>query len=552
MPNICSTCKNPFEISIEEAALREKISQTLETGPVPPPTGCPDCRMQRLMARRNERTLYTRQCSKTGKQIISVYPQDAPFPVYERTVWWSDDWDPLQYGQDFDFHRPFFEQFAELQNKVPRSALNGQNSENCDYCNYVFDSRNSYLSHNNYKCDGMLYTYWTLECKDCMDVSYCFQCERCFSCVDCNHSYNCRYCVLAHNCSDSFFLYDCRGCSNCFGCVGLRQKSYCYFNEQLSKEQYTKRLAEFDLQNPADLKKIEERVAELKLAHPHLYSIQEKTEDCTGDYVFESKDCKNCFQIYRSQDCINVTEAETKDALDCHHPGWSQGTYASNSPVRQQNSAFVHQCWSGNDIFYSDNCQSCEHLFGCIGLKHKKFCILNKQYSEKEYRELLPRIVEHMKRTGQWGQFFPIEISPFAYNETNANVYFPLTEAEIEQRGWRVMRRPPYTLGKETITKIPARIQDVPESITQEVLACTKCQRNYRIIPQELSFLKEIQTPLPSLCPECRYLQRLATRNPQKLWKRKCMSCQKPIETTYAPKRPEKIYCEACYLKKIY
>jgi len=31
-----------------------------------------------------------------------------------------------------------------------------------------------------------------------------------------------------------------------------------------------------------------------------------------------------------------------------------------------------------------------------------KYCILNKQYSKEEYEELVPKIIEHMQKTGEW------------------------------------------------------------------------------------------------------------------------------------------------------
>ena len=36
-----------------------------------------------------------------------------------------------------------------------------------------------------------------------------------------------------------------------------------------------------------------------------------------------------------------------------------------------------------------------------------------------------------MKSTGEWGEFFPHEMSPFGYNETVAQEYFPMTEDEV-------------------------------------------------------------------------------------------------------------------------
>ncbi len=550
----CSECRRSFEFLPGELALHEKIVSAFSVGRFDPPLLCPPCRLQRKMAWRNERFLYRRPCSHSGKEILSVYPAETPFPVYERNVWWSDVWDAITFAREFDFNRSFFEQFGKLQKVVPRSALNSTNVENCDYCNFSFDCRNCYLSHCSYAAEGLLNCYFLLSCRDCLDCSYCFESERCVLCTDCNHSYGCVRCVLSHSCVDSLFLFDCRGCTECFGCVGLRKKTHCFFNEQLTKEEYEKRRREFDLQNPTHVKAVQERMQTLKLKHPHLYSVQEKTENCTGDYIFESKNCEQCFQVYRSHDCMYVHDAETKDALHCYHPGWSELTYETFSSVSFNCSAFSVQCWTGSSVFYSDNCQSCNDCFGCIGLKHKQYCILNKQYTKEEYGEMIKKISAHMKKEGEWGVFFPVTLSPFAYNETLAVQDFPMTEEEVKARGWRWTHDHPMTTGKETIKreKVPARIQDIPETIVKEIFACESCQRNYRTTTQELKFLRDFSLPFPRQCPECRYAERMKLRNPRTLWDRQCMKCSKKIQTTYGPERPEIIYCEECYLASVY
>lgn len=555
MQRTCAQCDAVIVELPGETALRNKIGGLLETGSLPNPTLCADCRMQRRMAWRNERMLYRRTCDASGKSIISVYGACAPFPVFERGEWWSDTWDALSYGRSFDFSRTFFDQFTELQKVVPRSALNGQNTENCDYCNFAFDTRNCYLSHCAYRSESLLYCYWSLECKDSVDCSYIFQCEQCLRCTDCNHTYGSHDCTLSHNCSDCAYLYDCRGCSNCFCCTGLRQKSYCMFNDQLTKEEYQARLRQFDLQNPEHIASVEKRLAEMMLQHPRLFSIQDKSEDCTGDYVFESKHCLDCYQTFRSRDYIHGCDTdEMKDSLDCYHAGWSEVIYESYSPVRQRNSAFTAQCWDGSDNFYSDNCMNCSHCFGCIGLRQKKFCILNRQYTEDAYRSLLQKIVDHMRKLGEYGEFFPVTLSPFAYNVTLAQEHYPLSEDDARKRGWRWTEDLPFTKGKETVgwDQIPERIEDIPTSILSQVLACESCSKNYRIIQQELEFYRLKKLPLPRTCPDCRHAKRIALRNSRKLYERSCDSCGKDFETTYAPDRKEKMYCEYCYLKAVY
>ncbi|USN57480.1 MAG: hypothetical protein H6766_03435 [Candidatus Peribacteria bacterium] len=89
---------------------------------------------------------------------------------------------------------------------------------------------------------------------------------------------------------------------------------------------------------------------------------------------------------------------------------------------------------------YSFNCDSSSHLFGCIGLRNKSYCIFNKQYTKEEYNALVPKIIEHMKQTGEWGEFFHPSLSPFGYNETVANEYYPVTGVqEYESTGLQTL-----------------------------------------------------------------------------------------------------------------
>ena len=69
--------------------------------------------------------------------------------------------------------------------------------------------------------------------------------------------------------------------------------------------------------------------------------------------------------------------------------------------------------------------------------KEQKYCILNKEYSKDDFEALRVYIVEDMNknpyvdskgRVFAYGEFFPPDLSRFAYNETSASQYFPLTK----------------------------------------------------------------------------------------------------------------------------
>ena len=161
------------------------------------------------------------------------------------------------------------------------------------------------------------------------------------------------------------------------------------------------------------------------------------------------------------------------------------------------------------------------------------------------------------------GEFFPSELSPFGYNETVAAERFPLSREEVIARGWRWQDNIQRTKGKETLIpeRIPNTIQDTQDTITEEVLRCVSCERNYKIIPNELMFYRRMDIPIPRKCFFCRHDDRFSRQNPYFLWHRQCdcaiavhghiARCPNEFETSYAPDRPEIVYCEQCYQAEV-
>ncbi|MEK7482324.1 MAG: hypothetical protein AAB620_00835, partial [Patescibacteria group bacterium] len=124
MPNetkICQNCKQDFIIEPADFDFYNKIK-------VPPPTFCPECRMQRRFIFRNERVLYKRECDLCDRAVISIYPLKTEFPVYCLSCWWSDKWDASAYFKKIDFTRPLLEQMIELRKIVPRPHTNNSSA----------------------------------------------------------------------------------------------------------------------------------------------------------------------------------------------------------------------------------------------------------------------------------------------------------------------------------------------------------------------------------------------------------------------------------------
>lgn len=524
---------------------------------VPPPTFCPDCRQQRRLIWRNERTLYKRKCDGTDKEIISVYSSEKPFPVYDNDYWYSDKWDAMDYGRDFDFSRPFFGQFQELIHAVPQLARSALQNQNSDFTNQIAWCKNCYLvfeadfNENCYYCSNIYESRFTMNCLMVIN------CELCCECIDCYDCYNLKYSQDCKNCSDSWFLKSCIGCRNCYGCVNLHNKEYHFLNQKLSKEEYRQKVDGLNLHTSAQLQKARENFSEFSKKYPRKYMQGSQNEGCTGDYLYNNQRCQNCFDINNCQDCKYVYNSRyMKNCYDITVFGSRRGTEFSyevhETGDSTRNILFADQVWVNcYDIFYSKLCMLNSHdLFGCVGLKKQNYCIFNKKYSPEEYEKLKNRLIEHMRKTGEWGEFFPAALTPYGYNETLAQYYFPLTKEQALEKGYKWKDPDPREYISQKY-KIPDKIEAVPDTITGEILACRDCGKNYRIIQEELKLYRQHKLPIPEKCPDCRYKTRFNLRNKRHLCQRDCQKCGTKLTTTLTTDRPETVYCEPCYLKSV-
>lgn len=546
MEKQCVQCSASFEITSRELEFLRNITPSFggTTCEIPPPTLCPTCREQLRMAHRNERSLYHTKCGKSGRQIISMYCPDEPYKVYDQQIWWSDAYDPLEYGREFDFSRPFFDQFRALELEVPKIAIINAKSENCMYTNYSAENRNCYLVVGGLGAEDCYYSYRVFYSKNICDCYDLYQCERCYECMESTKLYNCVSCTQCHNCSNAILCKDCIGCKDCFGCANLRNKQYYIYNRPFPKEEYYSKVHELQ----KNLDRVRPDIEALHAAVPHRYAHVVQCEHVSGDQLWECKDCENCFTLKKSRDCAysRVGEGDS-DCFDCNFFDNCERQYMSCNNEKNYNVLFSSLIWYCKETLYSMNCFHSDHLFGCTGMKKHRHCILNRQYSPAQYEALVPKIIEHMQSTGEWGMFFPAGISAFGYNETVANDFVPLTQAEVQKRNWKW--RETQKSGEQYLgpTVQPAKTGD----ICQKILTCKASGRHYKIIPQELAFYESMQLPVPERCPDVRHAERMRRLNPRKLWNRSCEKCGAAIQTTYAHGRLEKVYCEACYQESL-
>ena len=556
----CQNCKNDFVIEQEDFNFYEKIK-------VPSPNFCPQCRLQRRMMFHNERVFYKRECELCHKIVISLYKPERELKILCHKCWWGDGWDCGDYYLDYDPNKNFFEQLKELQQKsfFEQKITDYATVVNSDYINHAGSCKNCYLVFAADFCENVYYSSILAHVRDSADLIMA-SAELSYDSIDIDGSGVC----FSENCSSCvnvWYSKNCIGCNNCFGCMNLRKQNYCIYNEPYSKEEYDKKIKEMELDKYENHLKIKKEVYDFWLKFPHRYMYGRMNKSATGDYVYNSKNAKNCYQGRFMEDCKYcqfITLGTVRDCYDFSDWGngaekcvdlinCGEGIYQINYSVTAWNNS--------RNIEYSMNIINSSNCFGCINIKKKEYCILNKQYTKEEYEVLREKIIKDLEknpyvdkngRIWKYGEFLPYDLSPFSYDETLASQYFPLKKEEIKSLGFKYdePNKPDY---KETINleNIPNSIKEISDDFTKEILKCA-CGKFYRIAVGELQLLKRFGIPIPRKCPDCRHMARMKRINKPNLYDRVCDKCGDSIKTSYAPGRPEIVYCEKCYQQEVY
>ena len=316
---------------------------------------------------------------------------------------------------------------------------------------------------------------------------------------------------------------------------------------------------------------MERKFKEFRKKFPQKSTVTLKSESVSGNWFTNSKNVKESFW------CINVKDGKYLfsifDAQDCmDYFQWGNSSeliYESeNCGINCSRLSFCTQCWMGaHDLFYCDSCPGSSNCFGCIGLKKGEYSILNKKYSKEEYEIIKEKIIKQMKEIPyvdnrgieyRFGENFPDSVSCFAYNETAAADFFPLTKEEVisKRYKWKEREKKNYKTTIES-SSLPETIKEVDDSILNEVISCAEKDSQYsvgayKITQNELSFYRRMDLPLPRVCFDVRHMRRLAKRPLPKLQKRNCSKCGLEVNTIYGESYAPIIYCEECYKQEVY
>jgi hypothetical protein len=328
---------------------------------------------------------------------------------------------------------------------------------------------------------------------------------------------------------------------------------------QYTKEEYEKKIQEVT----------REEVEEFLKKTPRKWMRTVQSEQCTGDYIMQSKDCFQCFHAHEAEHCRYAEHIwrNAKEIMDVSTAGrGAELIYESiNIGIDVYNVRFSIQCWNSKNMTYSIGCQNSQECFGCVNLKNAKYCIFNMQYTKEEYEVLKEKIIMDMLKRGEYGEFFPPRMSMFGYNETVAQEYYPLTEEASDGWKWSTYNKENEYHGTVYVPHGEMEKYHDPEeakALLSGVLRCSVSGKPYKIIPQELAFYLQHGIAIPTLCPDERHLARMRKRNIPRLQMRACdcastdhgheEKCNQQFHTSYTPKQTEQVYCEECFQKEIY
>ena len=549
----CSASWKEFAIYQSDIDFYDKISPTFagEKFSMPTPTLCPEERKKRRLSFRNERKLYKRKCDATGEDIISMYSPDKPYKVYDKKIRRSDNRDPMDYGQDFDFSKTFAENFDALRKKVPQMSLYVKTSENCDYVNNVGWSKSCYLLFDSDDSEDCCYSSIIKNSTNVYDSMHIYYCENIFNSINCTESYSLINC---QECDRSKFLVNCVKCTNCEYCYmssNLDNKKYYFKNVAYSREEYMELLwkEQYTDNYPKSINRTTYKVNDHYGIGNNLYG----TKNCHFSYnIGFSENMRYCDLATGAVDCYDISSFGWELSL-------SYNSLSIGANVNKCYMSSVVTLWA-SDIYYSHTIIGGNNLFGCIWLRNQSYCILNRQYTKEEYEKLVAKIITHMQQTWERWQFFDPNISPFGYNETVAQEYFPYAkhDAQAEWYQWNDYFSDPV---------IPASIQTIhydhytPEQRTElknnddvlkQLFICSISGRPYRIVKKELEFYRTHHLPLPYKHPDVRHIERFALLPRQWLSLVQCDHCKTITTSVHEHDVGQSLYCEECYQKKIY
>jgi len=586
----CLWCWKYFSIFELQKNIEKKLKVNIQQNL------CYDCFLRKLMMFRNETNIYKNVCAKCWKNIISIFPPESKEIIYCFDCYENDDFSKKE-KKEIDIEN-IEKIFLKLYEKTPKKALVNENSENSKYANYVWMSKNIYLSYLIYsESQNIFYSYYVLNSKDCIDCCSIRDCEKCLECINTIESYNCYYSYNLVNCQNCYFSLGLQNCNNCIFSSNLINKQYYIFNKEYKKEEYEKILKNLknQMSSSKNLEKLKKdyKKLEKKSIYKNLQTINIKNS--IWNFLSNSKNAIFCSHCDSLEDCVNVWWGNIKDSINTIW--WWNIQKSYNSCLIGFNSYDIIWCFnvsSSHSILNSIWIHNSNNILFSVWLRNKSYHILNQKYEKEEYEKISKQIINSQKQKNIFWDFLSNKLNKIPYNDSAAWEYFPIwkliykdwKEKILDKNAlWKVyILEPEKFLSKaildlwweekiEIIWKtfekeinipkwinlieakdIPDKISDLKDEnkILTSAIICEKTKRPFRIMKYELEFYKKNNLCIPKIHPKIRHLERIKKISSKSLYTTQCKKCRKKIITTLHKKNENIIYCWECYNKEVY
>ncbi|MFH1405434.1 MAG: hypothetical protein ABIH21_05085 [Patescibacteria group bacterium] len=493
----------------------------------------------------------------TGKPILSAVPPDAMPPVITDKEYYSECPGESR-SIEIDPNRPFFDLHADLIKKVPGPAFQSHGSVNTVGGGYI-DCVNAYMMFGTYSAKDSWYSFRNKVLDDCMDMAMCEKCENSYSSTMCLHLNNCKQMFESLYCMNCQFGFDLHNCENCYQCANLRYKKFMYQNEQLSQDEYEAKMREINLSCSSSFDQERKKFLtflQTKAIWPEDFNIN--SPGCSGEYVLDCIDSSGYFMTNTKNVRCGwfVFDSENLESIVIGND--SQDVYNSCVSIACQNSKMMYVCKYSMGCEYCMMCDDLEYCFGCIGLRKKKYCIFNKQYSEDEYWQKLDQLKCAMLERGEYGEFWPVKMAYWWPQYGFASLVYPFTDEELKKLdaphfdAKEGMRYAPYPQDIEIYStdEVPDCIADVGDEWAGKMFKDVEEDRRFTLNEHEIAYRKKKGYPFPRRHYRARFKELVRQVNSPERVLAVCTKCSKQIEINNNRMFPDrKVYCKPCYLQ---
>jgi len=549
----CELSGKKWDMSEEEIGWYKKLN-------VPPSKLHPRTRWYATSGFFVENQWWWNKHAETGEPVLTGVHPATGLRVLPDEEWFDKDFS--EKGTDYQTDQPFFDQFRKLQLAVPTNATrNFQKVENSiamgsgkcvnSYFVCASEAKNSFFTLTSIELEGTCMAVWSDSATDCFMLS------------DSSEVHSSKFVIDSYQVLNSQFVCLCKDVADCFFVTNQSHKRFMWKDEQLTEEEYKKRLAEIDFSCRSKMEELAKEFYDYlntKAVWPERTVIN--SPDCTGEYLIDCNNLKHSFGCVKSYDSFWVSHIYNQSNNDAFCSGLAWGCdycYQSSDLGKCSKIKFGNHLVSCLEMEYCTNCYNCEFCFGCVGLNHKKYHIFNKEYSEEEYWTRVDELKCAMLERGEYGDFFPLEFAPGYYKQGGPTLYMMAEPEELEAMG--ALQFDPESEGAVGIdldkATDPIASSEVPDCFPEDAnewvgkpILDESINRRYSFIQPEIDYYKKHQLPLPTT-HFTRRVQNLSwLMNAAKFEQRECGKCNKSIEVAMNKTFPDRIvYCMDCYFK---